>query len=159
VRDAGDAIDLHLLRAHRLIGELDGVLGDIHGVIADPLEIGGDFEHGGDLSQLSGDRLLAPNELDAMRLDAPAKIVHRVIARDDARAGGSVAILQRVYGDADGVAHQRAEAHDVEPRRFQCFVIRRANGHRHLLQKCAPSISRRALPRNGTKEPASFIKP
>ena len=44
--------------------------GYVDGVVADPLEVGCDFQHCGDLSQLAGHRLLAPNQLDAVRFDA-----------------------------------------------------------------------------------------
>ena len=94
MRDAGDPIDFDALRAHRLIGKFDGVLRDVDGVIADAFEVGRDFQHGRDLAQLAGDGLLAPDQLDAVRLDAAPQIVDDVVAGNDARARRGIAIVR-----------------------------------------------------------------
>ena len=72
MRDARDSVDLDPLRPHRLIGEFDGVLGNVDRIVADAFEVGRDLEHRRDLAQLAGDRLLAPDQLDAVRVDAAA---------------------------------------------------------------------------------------
>ena len=68
----------------------------------------------------------------------PPQIVDDVVAREHARARRRVAIVQRVDRHANRVAHERAETHDVEPRRLQCLVIRRPNCHRHLREISLP---------------------
>lgn len=135
MRDACDAVDLHALRAHRLVGKFDGVLRDVDGVIAHSLEIRCYFEHRRNFAQFARHGLLPPDQLDTVRFDAAPEIVDDVVSRDDSRSRSRIAIIERIDRDANRVAHERAEPHDVEPRRFQCLVIRRPNCHR-----CLPSI-------------------
>lgn len=102
--NAGDTIDFNLLRAEGLIGKLDRVLRDIDRIVADPFEIGCDFEHGCDLAQFVGDGLLTPNQLDAVRFDAPAEVVDRVVTSDHAGARGRIAAIEGFNGDPNRVA-------------------------------------------------------
>jgi hypothetical protein len=120
------------LRPHRLIREFDGVLRNVDAIIADTLEVGGDFQHGRNLAQLARNRLLPPDKLDAMRLDAPTKIVDGVVTGDDSGSRGGIAILERIDRDADRIAHQRSKPNDVESGSFQRLMIRCAHRHPHL---------------------------
>ena len=61
-----------------------------------------------------------------------AQIVDDVVARDDTTGCRRIALFERAHRDANGIAHRRAQSHDVEPRRLQCLVVRGANSHRHL---------------------------
>ena len=69
----------------------------------------------------------------------PAQIVDRVVARHHTRAGRGIAAVECFDGDANGVAHQRAQPHDVEPRRFKRLMIRGA-------QLPLPSFKKRQTP-------------
>ena len=80
-----------LLRAQRLIRKFDRVLRNVDRIVADALEVGCDFKHRGDLAQLAGDRLLTPDQFDAVRLDTSPQIVNRIVARNNARPGRRVA--------------------------------------------------------------------
>jgi len=114
--------------------ELDGVLGDVHPVVGDALEVGRHFDHRRNFAQLARDRLLAPDQFDAMRFDASPKLVHGVVAGNHARAGARVAMFERVDGASNGVGSQRAQSDDVQARRFERLVIRGA----HVLQVLLP---------------------
>ncbi len=134
MRYACDSVDLHALRTHRLIGKLDRVLRNVHGIIADAFEVGRDFQHRCDFAQLACDRLLPPDQLDAVGFHATAQIVDDVVAGNDARACRRIAIVERVDRNANRVADERSEPHDVKPRRLESLVICRPNRHRHLLR-------------------------
>ena len=133
-----DPVDFDALRAHRLVGEFDRVLGDVDGVVADALQVRCDFEHRGDLSQLAGDGLLAPDQLDAVGFDAAPQIVDRVVAGYHAGAGRGIPIVECFDRDADGVSYERTEPDDVQPSPLQCLVIRGSHFARSSYKSCSP---------------------
>ena len=91
MRNAGNTIDLDLAGSQRLIRKFDRVLRNVHRIVADALEVGCDFKYRGDLAQFTGDRLLTPNQFDAVRLDTSPQVVNRIVARNNARPGTRVA--------------------------------------------------------------------
>ena len=61
-------------------------------------------KHRSNFSQFAGDRLLSPNEFDAMRLDAAPEIVDDIVACHHARSCRRVALIERIDGHANRVA-------------------------------------------------------
>ncbi len=118
-----DLTDFDRRGAHGDVDQLDRVLRNIDGVVADALEIGDDLQGAGDGAQFACDRLLFPDQLDARGFDTAPRVVDLVVAGDHARGEGAVAALESVGGRPDRIEGQGAETYDIEPSIVQCLVV------------------------------------
>ena len=66
-----------------LLVEFQGALADIDGHVADPFQIGGDFQSGGDEAQVAAGGLVQRQKLDAQIVDIDIETIHFMVALDN----------------------------------------------------------------------------
>jgi hypothetical protein len=100
--------------ANWCIDQLYRILADVNRVITDPFEVDVDLQHRRDLTQLAGQRLLLPHQLDALAFDLPAQRVDFIVASDDASSKIDVALLECRHGGVQGVACERSKPDAIQ---------------------------------------------
>ena len=75
-RDVDERLEL------RLAVQLEGALADVHGHVADALQVGGDLEAGGDEAQIARRRLVQGQQAEAELVDLDVHAVDGVVALD-----------------------------------------------------------------------------
>jgi hypothetical protein len=106
----------------RVVHDRLGPLGDVLGVIADPLEVGGDAEDRQDTRRSLGDRLTLRDDARGLLVDLLVQRVDGGVALADAFRQVGVAGLQCLGRFRDRVLDQPAHAHDVGLDRFEVAV-------------------------------------
>jgi hypothetical protein len=76
-------------------------LGDVLGIVADPLDHAGDLERGDDLAQIVGHRRAQGDDLHRLALDLGLERVDPGVALDDRGGGLRIAADERLHGVAD----------------------------------------------------------
>ena len=101
-------------------------LGDILGIIADPLDHAGDLERGDDVAQIVGHRRAQRDDLDRAPLDLGLERVDLLVAADDLGGGDRVAPDQRLhrvadrdFGEPAHLADERAQPLDLLVERLE----------------------------------------
>ncbi len=96
VRDVGPGLERRRPR------ESFGRLGDVHRVVADPLEVRVDPDRGHEQPQVPRHRLLGGEQVDDHLLDLELERIDLVIARDHLGSLGGVALQQGFHGRCEG---------------------------------------------------------
>ena len=122
----------HGLRRHLLdilprkpaghVGNGNGQLGDIRGVVADALHVRHHFHGGGDGPQVPGHRLLLDQELEAEIFDLLLFLVHQVVFLHDPLGGLHIVIQQSLDRVLDGLLDHAAHVGHFFAQLLQLFV-------------------------------------
>ena len=86
------------------------VLGDVHGLVADPLQVGVDLHGRRDEAQVRGHRLLQRQQLQAAVVDLDLQVVDLLVGADDQLGLVQAALDQGADRAVDALLHQRAHA-------------------------------------------------
>ena len=100
--EPGHLDDLGLRRDRPALREPLRALGDVDRVVADPLEIVGDLERGGEHPEVPRHRLLQGEEVDALLLDLDLHAVDHPVAHDDPVGLVGIPLEQRLHREAEG---------------------------------------------------------
>ena len=113
---------VHRAQGRRLV-QVDGALGDVHGQVADALEVDDDLEGGGDEAQVAGGGL-------AQREDAAAALVHLQLEQVDLAIGTDhflgelgVALGERAHALRDLGFDLPAQGEQLGAQLFQLGIV------------------------------------
>ncbi len=106
--DVGDARDRIVRVLAAIRAEFGHALADVDAQIANPLQIGHQFERGGDEAQIGGDRLAARQNLNRRFVDFELQLIDGAIEFDRAAREQHVAIDVRPHRQREHLFHVRA---------------------------------------------------
>ena len=98
--------------------------GDIHGEIADPLQVGDGLQDRADRAEVSGDRLLQGQQPHTPGLDVQIETVGQIVPVDDLFGEVGVLTDQRFHRVIQHLLDEAAEAHNIVLERCQLLVER-----------------------------------
>ena len=107
----------------RRLRQRDRALGDIGGIVADPLEVAADLQRGDDLAQIARHRLAQRQQPDRQIVEIAFELVDLVVAFDHPRRELAVALRHGLDRGGELAFGQPAHLDDhlVEP--AQLFVV------------------------------------
>ena len=124
--DSGSILPTSLEQRH--------ALGDILGIVADPLDHAGDLQRGDDVAQVAGHRRAQRDQLDGAPLGLDLERVELLVVLDDLGGAVEVALHQaahrladRMFGQAAHLADERAQPVEVLVERLDRMSA--AGGH------------------------------
>ena len=121
---AGDLLhfedDVLLGRGFFLQEVVEARLGHVHGLVADPFQVGVDLHDGGEEAQVPRHRLVQGEELDAAVVHFDVEPVHLFLQLEDFLRRGGVPFPQGLGGFLD---HGHGRLTHVEQARFQNFQV------------------------------------
>ena len=88
----------HLLVTRRLVAGERHQLGDVHALVAHPLQAPDDVQQGGDQAKVAGHGSLTRQQRDRLMVDVEVAAVDRPVGGDDASGKGGVAPAHGVHG-------------------------------------------------------------
>ena len=129
-------------RPGRILAVLDArhPLGDILGIVADPLDHAGDLQRRDDLAQVRRGRRAAADDLDRPALDLGLERVDLAVAADHAGGGLGVAPDERLHRLADRGLGEPAHLADRAAQRVELFVERRLPVPSLFLSQCGQKL-------------------
>ena len=96
-----------------MFGEEHGVVGDVDAEVADAFQVVVDLEHGHNVAQVHGHRLVEGQELEALLLHLHLVLVDDQVGENDLPGGVGVAALDGGERLAQVVLHDRAQGEDL----------------------------------------------
>ena len=162
-RHPGHLHDLRLRRDRPGLDQPLGGLGDVHRVVADPLEIVGDLEGGGEHPEVAGHRLLESEEVDGLLLDFHLHVVHHAVALDDRLGFHQITIQQGLHRHAQGRfgLPRHGEQPDLDVIQLVVKVTLAVDGHPNLpvmyasVRSFAGEVKIRSVSSNSISSPRS----
>jgi len=117
-------------------GETVGAFGDIDGEIGDAFEFGGDFQDGGDASEIDGNRLVESEDFEAILLDLDIPAVDFVVEFIEIDGEFPVGLAEFADGVGDEFFHAGAHGENGAMERLQ--IAHEVDGHENGLLSTAP---------------------
>ena len=114
---------MHGTQRRRLV-QVDGPLGDVHGQVADPLQIDDDLQGSGDEAQIARCRLAQHQQAPADLVDLDLQPVHLAVGVDHALGQGAVALGQRAHAGGDLGFHLAPEAQELVAQVVELRIVR-----------------------------------
>ena len=121
--DTGHARDIDIGFELWLLVKLQGSLAGVNGHVADPFEIGGDFQTRRDEAQILSCRLMQGEQTNAQIVDFHVQTIYFVVALDDDLRQLGIAVDQRFYSFLDLILDQPAHIENLLMELFQVFFV------------------------------------
>ena len=122
LRPLGHARQVDVGLELRLLVQLQGPLGDVDRLVADPLQVGHDLHGGGDEAQVAGGRLVEGQQLHALLIHFHVVGVHLAVAVDDLLGQHAVTLEQRGHDAPDLLLDQPAHGQQGLLERLELLV-------------------------------------
>ena len=107
----------------RDVVKFEGALADVHRVVADSFEVGGNLEAGSDEAQIAGSRLMEREQADALLVVIGVHLVDFVVALNHFAGVFAIAIDQRLDRLGDLPLHQSAHLEQTGAQAAQILFV------------------------------------